>query len=264
MVDYSRYQAIKVEKKDKVALATLNRAERNPIDPDVHDELEDLLEDLGRDDEIDAIVLTGAGRVFSAGGNIKGMQARIADPSLPRTEMSACYRLINNFVNLEKPLIGAVNGHATGLGATIALFCDVVFLAENARIGDPHVSVGLVAGDGGSVIWPLLVGVARAKQYLMTGDLIDAKEAERIGLVNKVLPQEEVLPAAMAFAQRLANGPTKAISWTKQSINQHLKQAMNLVLPTSLATEFLSLQTADHEEAVNAFVEKRSPHFTGK
>ena len=265
MPDYGRYQALKVEQNDKVALVTFNKPESlNAFDHELHQNLEDILEDLAGDDQVKAIVLTGAGKAFSAGGNIKAMQARLTDPSLPRIQMSGAYRLINNILNVDKPIIGAVNGHAVGLGATVALFCDVIFAAENARFGDPHVSVGLVAGDGGCVIWPLLIGVARAKQYLMTGDQIEAKEAERIGLVNKVLPQEEVLPAAMAFAQRLANGPTKAINWTKLSINQLLKQNMNLILPTSLATEFMCFQTADHAEAVNAFVEKRTPKFTGK
>jgi len=124
--------------------------------------------ELARDNEVNAIVLTGAGKAFSAGGNLKMMQEMLKDKSLPRIPMNRAYRLVNNILALEKPIIAAVNGHALGLGATIALFCDVIFASENARFSDPHVSVGLVAGDGGCVIWPLLIGVARAKQYLMT------------------------------------------------------------------------------------------------
>jgi enoyl-CoA hydratase len=178
--------------------------------------------------------------------------------------MNRAYRLINNILALEKPLIAAVNGHAVGLGATIALFCDVIFASENARFSDPHVNVGLVAGDGGCVIWPLLIGVARAKRYLMTGDTIGAKDAEQIGLINEALPQDQVLPTAIAFAQRLANGPIKAIGWTKMSINEFLRHQVNLILHTSLATEYLCFESTDHAEAVNAFVEKRTPQFTGE
>lgn len=265
MVDYSRYKVLKVERKDKVALVTLNKPESlNAFDTKLHREMEDILEDLAMDEEVNTIVLTGAGRAFSAGGDIKWMQARVKDPSIPGIPLTSVQRLINNLVNLEKPIIAAVNGDAIGLGATVALCCDVIYTSENARIGDPHVSVGLVAGDGGCIIWPLLIGVARAKEYLMTGDLIQARDAERIGLVNKVVPQNQVLPAAMALAERLANGPIKAISWTKMSINQFLKHQVNLILPMSSAAEFLSMQTADHAEAVNAFVERRSPRFAGK
>jgi enoyl-CoA hydratase len=265
MMDYDRYKALTVEKQGKTALVTLNKPESmNAFDVELHFELEDVLDDLAKDNEVNAIVLTGAGKAFSAGGNLKMMQEALKDKSLPRILMNRAYRLINNILALEKPIIAAVNGHAVGLGATIALFCDVIFASENARFSDPHVSVGVVAGDGGCVIWPLLIGVARAKQYLMTGDPIGAKEAEQIGLINKAVPQDQVLPMAMAFAQRLANGPIKAIGWTKMSINEMLRNQVNLVLRTSLATEFLCFESADHAEAVNAFVEKRVPKFTGE
>ena len=263
-MNYDRYKALKVDKKDKVALVTFNRPDSmNAFDHELHFELEDVLDDLAKDSEVNAVILTGAGKAFSAGGNLKMMQEMLKDKSVPRIPMNRAYRLINNILALEKPIIAAVNGHAVGLGATIALFCDVIFASETARFSDPHVSVGLVAGDGGCVIWPLLIGVARAKQYLMTGDAIEAKDAENMGLINKAVPPDQVLPTAMAFAQRLANGPIKAIGWTKMSINEMLRNQVNLVLRTSLATEFLCFESADHAEAVNAFVEKRTPKFTG-
>lgn len=265
MITYDRYKALNVEKKDKVALVTFNKPESmNAFDHELHFELEDVLEDLAKDNEVNAIVLTGAGRAFLAGGNLKAMQDALKDKSLPRIPMNRAYRLINNILALEKPIVAAVNGHAVGLGATIALFCDVIFASENARFSDPHVNVGLVAGDGGCVIWPVLIGVARAKQYLMTGDAVGAKDAERMGLINQAVPQDQVLPTAMAFAQRLANGPVKAINWTKMSINEFLRHQVNLIMHTSLATEFLCFESVDHAEAVNAFVEKRMPKFTGE
>lgn len=146
----------------------------------------------------------------------------------------------------------------------MALFCDVIIASEDAKIGDPHVSVGLVAGDGGAVIWPLLCGLAKAKEYLMTGDLMTAAEAERIGLINHVVPQAEVMPKSMELAHRLANGPTLAIRWTKLSCNKRLRDEVNLVLDASLAVETLSMISEDHQEATRAFVEKRTPQYKGK
>jgi len=119
-------------------------------------------------------------------------------------------------------MICALNGVAAGLGATIALFCDIIYASDQARIGDTHVRAGLVAGDGGAVIWPLLVGVSKAKELLMTGDIIDAHEAERIGLVNKVVPHDELMPAVMESAQRLAGGPALAIRGTKHTLNKRI------------------------------------------
>src|SRR5207244_12224354 len=158
-----------------------------------------------------------------------------------------------------QPMIAAVNGPATGLGATLALFSDVIFAADNARIGDPHVRIGVVAGDGGAVIWPWLVGAARAKEFLLTGDLLTAAEAERIGLINRVVPADQLMATAMTFAQRLATGPTQAIRGTKVSVNKILRETVNLVLDTSLALEKYCLSTADHKDALQAFLDNRNP-----
>jgi enoyl-CoA hydratase len=266
MVDYTRYQFLKVEKTpDGVAIVTLNRPERlNAVHGPMHLEVEDIWVDLDRDPEVRAIVLTGAGRAFCAGGDIRGMQERAFDPLRGIAPTRGGRHLIRNMLEVEAPIVAAVNGDAVGLGATLALFCDVIFIARNARIGDPHVRVGLVAGDGGAVIWPLLCGVARAKQYLMTGDLLTAEEAERIGLVNKVVPEGKALEEALHFATRLARGPIKAIKWTKYSVNKIVKEYANLVLDTSLSLEGLTFLTEDHKEAVAAFLEKRQPSFRGQ
>lgn len=264
-MDYSHYEFIKVEKDGKVAVLTLNRPESlNAITPQLHTELEDIWADVANDSEVNAVVLTGAGRAFCAGGDVKGMDTRQSDtPPQTRGSLSNAKRLIMNMIDVEQPIIAAVNGDAVGLGATLALFCDVIIASENARIGDPHVRVGLVAGDGGAIIWPLLCGLARAKEYLMTGDLMRATEAERIGLINHAVPPDEVMPKAMELAHRLANGPTRAIRWTKSACNKRLREDINLVLDTSLATESLSMLTEDHKEATRAFVEKRAPEFKG-
>lgn len=171
-------------------------------------------------------------------------------------------RLVNRLLELDKPIICAINGDAIGLAATIALMCDVTVAAEDARIGDTHVSrVGLVAGDGGTVIWPLLVGVSKAKEFLMRGTLLKGTEAERIGLVNHVPPRSEVVSKARAIAVELANGPTWAIRWTKLSVNQIVKDRVNMLLEASMALEQVTFETSDHREATRAFAEKRRPTF---
>ena len=151
-----------------------------------------------------------------------------------------------------------------GLGATIALFSDIIIAAEGARIGDPHVRIGVVAGDGGAVIWPWLVGAARAKEFLMLGDSIDAREAYRMGLINRVVPADELQTVAMGIAGRLAGGPTRAIRGTKVAVNKILRDTANLVLDTSLALEKQCFDTADHKEAIEAFLEKRPARFAGR
>ena len=263
-MDYSRYEFIKVEKDGKVAIFTLNRPETlNAISPQLHTELEDIFADVTRDDDVNVVVLTGAGRAFCSGGDVKGMGTGQRDPGDRRVAVRYGKKLIHNMIEVEQPIIAAVNGHAVGLGATLALFCDIIIASENAKIGDPHVSVGLVAGDGGAVIWPLLCGLAKAKEYLMTGDLMSAAEAERIGLINHVVPPDEVMPKALELAHRLANGPTRAIRWTKLCCNKRLRDEVNLVLDASLAVETISMTTEDHKEAARAFAEKRAPQFKG-
>ena len=268
-MDYSALQTLVVEKAGKVATVTLNRPERlNAVNAVLHEELETFFGAVNSDAEINAIVLTGAGRAFCAGGDITGFnsgsQKQEEAGNVQPTFARGPRRLILNMLEVEVPIVVALNGDAIGLGATLALFGDVIIAAEQARIADTHVKVGLVAGDGGAVIWPLLVGVHRAKEYLMTGDFIAAPEAERIGLINRVVPPHELLAAARALAERLANGPTWAIRWTKASMNKLIRERMNLILDTSLAFESLSSRTADSAEAARAFMEKRPPKFTGR
>ncbi len=259
MADYRKFQCVKVEKDGKVAILTLNKPEEmNVFNIPMHREVEEIFNEVAYDETVNAIVLTGAGRMFTAGGDIKMMQ----DGEMPPAEEAI--RLIQNLLNINQPIIAALNGHAIGVGATIALFCDIVVASQEAKIGDPHVKVGLVAGDGGCIIWPLLIGMNRAKEMLLTGKLLEAKEVEKMGLVNHCVPSEEVMPKALEIAHGLANGPVKAIQWTKMSLNKRLKEDVNLVLPTSVGFEYLSTTTEDHKEAVEAFIEKRKPRYTGR
>ena len=173
-------------------------------------------------------------------------------------------RIIENMLDVEQPIIAAINGDAIGLGATLALLCDIIVVSEKARFADTHVKIGVVAGDGGAVIWPLLIGPHRAKEFLMRGNFINGAEAGRIGMVNYAVPPEEVAAKAQALAQELADGPTWAIRWSKLAVNKWLKEQANLIMDTGLAYEMMTFKTKDHKEAIKAFMEKRKPDFVSR
>lgn len=262
-MDQSKYQFIEFSRDGAVLTVSLNRPEAmNAINAGLHTELSTVFADIAADRSVHAVVLTGKGRGFCGGGDLSWFSDITAEQV--DTLFVEARKIIMDMLEVPQPIVAAVNGHAAGLGATLALFCDVVFVADTARISDPHVRVGVAAGDGGAVIWPLLVGPARAKQYLMTGDALTATEAERIGLVNVVLPQTEIVAAATAMARRFAEGPRRAVEATKASVNKLLRDAANLVLDTSLALEKANFFDADHREAIAAFAEKREPRFTGR
>ncbi|HEX2170897.1 MAG TPA: enoyl-CoA hydratase/isomerase family protein, partial [Dehalococcoidia bacterium] len=215
-----QYETLVVEQTDGVLTATLNRPESlNAFNETLHLEVEEFFHTVAHDDSVRAIILTGAGRLFSAGGDVKGMKSRsegAAETGGLRTRRSMYVpgEIIHGLLNIPHPVIAAVNGDAVGLGATLALFCDIVVMNSAARIADTHVKVGLVAGDGGAVIWPHLIGVNKAKEFLMRGNFIKGEEAERIGLVNYAVPADQVLPKARELAAELANGAPWAIRWT--------------------------------------------------
>ena len=266
MSKYAHYHDLQVQVSNRVATVTLNRPEaRNAINQRLIRELRTIWDDLADDHEVHAVLVTGSGDFFSVGGDVKAMSERPGGDVLEEGEVHdpmISRRLVNRLLELDKPIVCAINGDCIGLAATIALLCDVTVMAEDARIGDTHVSrVGLVAGDGGTVIWPLLVGVNKAKEFLMRGTLLKGPEAERIGLVNHVAPRDQVLAQAQAIATELAHGPTWAIRWTKLSVNQVVKQRVNLLLEASMALEQVTFETADHKEATLSFKEKRKPRF---
>jgi len=271
MNDYSEYQYLKIEVAERVATITLNRPDSlNAVNSRVHHELEQVWLDVAADHDVNAIILTGAGRAFCAGGDVKGMAAG-ALTGLGKTERSRFdrgpiaaangRRLVENMLDVEQPIIGAINGDAVGLGATLALLCDITVVSEKARFADTHVKVGVVAGDGGALIWPLLIGPHRAKEFLMRGNFINGAEAGRIGMVNYALPPEQVMAKSRELAQELADGPTWAIRWSKLAVNKWLKDQANLIMDAGLAYEMMTFKTEDHKEAVAAFVEKRKPNY---
>jgi len=265
-MDYSAYEFLKVEISQRVATVTLNRPDaRNAVISAMHHEIEQIWVDLAEDQDVNVILVTGAGDTFSAGGDVL---SRVR-PTKPkgrggrRIFMSDGRRVIENLLDVEQPIVAAINGDALGFAANVALLCDITVVSETAKLADTHVALGAVAGDGGAVIWPLLIGPNRAKEFLMLGDTITGADAARIGLVNYAVPAAQVLPKAKELAQRLADGPTWAIRWSKLAVNKWLKQQANLILDASLAYEMMTFGTEDQKEAARAFVEKRKPQFTG-
>ena len=255
-MSYSNYETLSFNQNGAVLTVKLNRPQLlNAVSEKLHNDLSRVFSEIAADATVDAVVLTGEGRAFSAGADLNWL-TNITPEQLDTLFVEA-RKLIVDLVELPQPIISAVNGVAAGLGATLALFCDVIYMADNAKIFDPHVTIGVTAGDGAAAIWPLLVGMSRSKEYLMTGDSLTAMEAERIGLVNRIVPADELLPQAQAFAKRLANGSRMAIRSTKASLNKHVREAVNLVLDTSLAMEKECFSSIFHKQALAAFVNRR-------
>jgi enoyl-CoA hydratase len=261
-----QYETIKAETSgDNVLTVSLNRPEaRNALTPLMHRELHKLFFELGEDEEIGAVVLTGAGDHFCVGADYKEMQALNEGGGHPDGHPGLLVEsaaIIRHMLAVRPPIIAAVRGYALGIGATLALFCDMVYVGEGAHIGDPHSKVGMAAGDGGAIVWPALCGVLRAKEYLMTGNMVDGVEAERIGLANYVLPDDQVIETATEMARTLAAGPSIAIRFNKRLVNKELERRVLDVFDLSLALEAITIETSDHGEAVRSFLEKRPPKF---
>jgi len=264
-VQFKDYKTLRFDYEGRILRVTIDRAERmNVVNQDLHEDLARVFVDLNRDPDSDIIILTGAGRAFCAGGDLTWLQGMKGDPAAIRAIALDGKLIVTSLLELEKPIICRLNGAAAGLGATVALLCDIIIAADDAVIGDPHVRVGVVAGDGGAVIWPQLCGYAKAKEYLLTGDMVTAQEAERIGLINHVVPAAELDAKVDGMARKLAGGARHAIRWTKTVTNIPLREMAAKVMDASLAYELLTFATEDHQEAVSAFRERRKPEFTGR
>lgn len=264
-ISYDAYEMLSVARDGRILTITLERPDQlNAVNTRLHDELSRIFTDVKRDPEADVIVLTGRGKAFSAGGDIDWMQQAIDEPEQFEQTGREAKDIVFSQLDLDKPLICRMNGHAIGLGASLACLCDIVIASDRAKVGDPHVSVGLVAGDGGALIWPQLCGYAKARYYLFTGEAMSAEEAERIGLITKVMPHDQLDDEVYGLARRLAQGPLKAMRWTKITTNLPLKAIFHAHFDTGIAYECMSNLTDDHKEAVAAFRERRDPVFTGK
>jgi enoyl-CoA hydratase/carnithine racemase len=240
-----------------VAIVTLNNPDNlNAFTEDLHEALQDVWNHLARDRSVRSIILTGAGRAFSAGGDIPGFIRSYEDQTYRRESMRGAQRLQNAMIECPKPMIAAVNGPAVGLGCSVATCCDVVLIAESTFMSDPHVSIGLVAGDGGAAVWPLLMHLLKAKYYLLTGDRISAAECVELGLATKAVPDDKLMEEALALANRLATQPQQAIEETKRAINLHIQAAFQLVSPFACAAEQESFATDDIKRTIDGFKAK--------
>jgi len=261
-MDYSSYQHLLVEKKDGIALLTINRPESlNATNFRLHNELSRVWLDLAEDDEVRVAVITGAGRAFSAGGDFEVVEKSMGNLEVVAQTMKEARDIVHNMINCDKPIISAINGVAVGAGLAVALLADISIASENARFTDGHTRLGVAAGDHAAVIWPLLVGMAKAKYYLLTCDMLDAKEAERIGLVSMVVPPDQLMSKAMEIARKLASGAQQAIRLTKHSLNQWLRAAAHTSFDYSLALEMLGFFGADIREGLTTLQERRPAVF---
>lgn len=254
MSHYALPPELVVSNDGPIRIVTLNRPEHlNATDHALHTGLAALFPQLDADEEARAVVLTGAGRAFSAGGDFAHLEALATDEALREQTLADARRIVAGMVACRLPIVAAVNGPAVGLGCSLAALSDIVFIAESAHLADPHLLVGLVAADGGPVVWPLLTSLLLAKEYALTGERISARRAAEIGLANHVCADGEVMDAALACARKLAALPRRALQDTKRVLNMHLERAVLATLDFAIAAEDRSFVSPE----VRATLDKR-------
>jgi enoyl-CoA hydratase len=261
-MDFGRYEHLLFERREHgVLLITINRPERmNATNERLHAELAGVWRDVAADEETRVAVVTGAGRAFSAGGDLEMVQRMAGDYPRIAAMATEAADLVLTMLDCEKPIVSAINGTAVGAGLAVALMADISIIAQDAKLTDGHQRHGVVAGDHAAVLWPLLCGMAKAKYYLLTADFIDGREAERIGLVSRCTPAEEVLPTALDVAERIARGPQQAARWTKRTLNHWLRAAVP-AFDASVAYEMLTFFGGDVQEGASAIAQRRAPEF---
>ncbi|MBI2861903.1 MAG: enoyl-CoA hydratase [Chloroflexi bacterium] len=260
------YEYLLVKQEERVTTITLNQPDNlNPVSPPLVAELVDAVTAVQRDPAVRVLVLTGAGRAFSAGGDVKTMPDRIAMP-LPerRQQILDLANVVLRLQQLEKPVIAMINGPAVGAGCNLALACDIRIASEAATFGEVFVRIGLMPDFGGAYFLPRLVGTAKACELIFTGDIIDAKEAYRIGMVNKLVLPEELEKTTMDMARKLAQGPAVAIGMAKFAIYKGLEMNLASYLDLEALGQAIVSKTDDIREGLAAFLEKRKPHFEGR
>jgi enoyl-CoA hydratase/carnithine racemase len=243
-----------VRKTGAVHVVSINRPEAfNAVDEAVHHAFATIWRALTADDDVRAVVTTGVGRSFSAGGDMVMFGRLIEDPAARQFQINEARTVFLEVINFPKPLISAVNGPAVGLGCSIALLSDFLVMGESSYLADPHVAVGLVAGDGGAAMLPLLIGLMKAKEYVLLGDRMTAAGAEKLNLVTKIASDDTVLDEALTLGEKLAALPPQALRATKVAMNMHLSRAALGVLEYALAEEYTSFSTPEFHERVAAF-----------
>lgn len=264
--DYSQFNRIKAELDGAVLRITLNNPDkRNIITDPVNEQISDAFQAGSFDERVRVIALSGEGKVFCGGGDFAQMKRKVDDPGQYFKHMWGSRRLVYTVLDCPKPTVAKLHGAAMGLGATLPLLCDLVVAVDDTKIADPHVNIGLVAGDGGSLIWPQQMGYAKARKFLLLGEPILGKEASELGLIAQSEPTFEAMQeTAERWIAKLANGASNALYGTKTAINVPLRQMAHAMMDVGMAYEGLSNISRDHAEAVNAILEKRIATFTGE
>jgi enoyl-CoA hydratase len=258
---YAEYQHLRFEqRRDGVLLLTLDRPPVNATDERMHWELTEVWKTIDADPAARVVLVTGAGKAFSAGGDLSLLEGMAGNAAAVSRTLREAADIVYNMMNLEKPIVSAINGVAVGAGLAVALMADISIIADTARLTDGHLRLGVGAGDHAAIIWPLLCGMAKAKYYLMTAEFLDGREAERIGLVSLCVPAAELMEKASAVASRLASGPQNAVRLTKRALNGWLRVAAP-IFDSSLAYEMLNFMEADVLEGIAALKEKRAARF---
>lgn len=258
------YETILVKKEGKVVTITLNRPQSmNFLDPIMAQELERALGDAEKDEGIGAVVITGAGRAFSAGGDVKFMKEDHTASEFYR-RMESITRFIRSMISLLKPIIASVNGPAVGGGCSIALAADMILASETASFAEAFVRIGLIPDCGGIFLLSRRIGLTLAKDLILTGRAIDAREAERMGMINRVVPAEALQEETGKMALELAAGPTMAMGIAKRLLNQSFESDLDTLLRLENSHQALLRLTEDHREGIKAFFEKRKPGFKGR
>ena len=261
-MDQSRYEYLRLDlRPDGVLAVTFDNPEKlNAVTERGHYELVQVWPDVDVDPDVRVVLLRGEGTAFSSGGDYEMIQKILADPTTHRRVLKEARDLVRNIIECSKPIVSAINGVAVGAGLAAALMADIPVAARSARILDGHTTIGVAAGDHAVVIWPLLMGMAKAKYHLMTNHPIDGTEAERIGLVARVVEDDELESFTEELASELATGAQEALQWTKHTLNHWLRMAYP-IFDASVAYEFLGFQGPDVVEGVAASKEKRRPEF---
>jgi enoyl-CoA hydratase/carnithine racemase len=261
-VDYADFGQLRFEHRSGgVLLVTIDRPQAlNAADVALHRELSEVWATVDADDRVAVSVITGAGRAFSAGGDLVMIEEMTNSYEATLVQWRDAGAVVESMLAATKPVVSAVNGVAVGAGLAVALLADVSIAGESTRLSDGHARLGVAAGDHAALLWPLLCGMAKAKYYLMTGEFVDGREAERIGLVTRCVPDDEVLAAALAVADVLAAGSATAVRWTKRVLNHWMRQAAP-AFGESLALEMLGFLGPDAREGLAAVRERRPPDF---
>ena len=259
------FPGVQITQDGPVAELTLVRPDvLNRIDHEVHDGIEHAFEAVAAMQDVRAVVFASTGKVFSAGGDFEFMLEMNADPVKRAYMVRGALSLLRSVIDVPVPVVVAMQGDSIGLGTSLALACDAIVAHPRVRLSDPHVNIGLVAGDGGCLLWPQAAGMLRAKRHLLTGDPIKAEEAFALGLVTDLVDgPDDVLPAAQALAARMAGLPPLAVQGTKAALQNQLRMRFDEVMALAASLEERSLASADLVEAVSAFREKRTPAYKG-